>query len=107
MILFQKPRCHPLQTGTVHAQVKRSLQSPLKMRSLLRKLVAMLVAMGIGMALFYLLVLLMRISPAYSALLEPETDLYAIGMAVFMTVPTWLVAQCENHDRNTGACENY
>ena len=63
----------------------------------------MLLAMGVGMALFYLLVLLIHASSSYGTMFEPGTDLYSIGMAVFMTVPTWLVAQCGNGGRNARA----
>lgn len=107
MALIHKAVSQPVQTGTVHDQVKWDSRGLPNMQSLIRKLMSMLLAMGAGTILFCLLVFLMRASSSNGTLLEPGTDLYAIGMAVFMTVPTWLVTQCGDRDRNaraSGSC---
>jgi hypothetical protein len=70
-----------------------------KAGSFLRRLSTMSLAMGAGIALFHLLVLLIRASSSDGALFEPGTDLYSIGMAIFMTVPTWIASQCGNGGR--------
>ena len=72
-----------------------------KAGSLLRRLLTMSLAMGAGVARFHLLVLLIRASSSYAALFGPGTDLYSIGMAIFMTVPTWIASQCGNGGRIT------
>lgn len=105
MATFQKSPNQHLQPDTAHTPNQRSSHVAAKIGSLIRKLMGMLLAMASGMALFYLLILLMRTSSSYGAMFEPGTDLYAIGMAVFMTVPTWIVAQCGNHNaRASGNC---
>ena len=91
-----------LQLGTANARDPHSSRGFTKMRSLAWKLIRMSLAMASGMIIFYLLVLVLRASSSYGALFQAGTDLYAIGMAIFMTVPTWVVAQCGDGNRNTG-----
>jgi hypothetical protein len=76
-----------------------STQRVAKVGAVVWRLLMMSLAMGAGIALFHLLVLLIRASSSYAALLEPGTDLYSIGMAIFMTVPTWLASQCGSGGR--------
>jgi hypothetical protein len=73
---------------------------------LIWRLLTMSLAMGAGIALFHLLLLLIRASSSYAAMFEPGTDLYSMGMAIFMTAPTWLASQCGNggHNSSTNAC---
>lgn len=75
----------------------------MKVGPFILRLVTMSLAMATGVALFHLLVLLIRASSSYAAMFQPGTDLYSIGMAVFMTVPTWLAAQCGDGHRNPRA----
>lgn len=67
------------------------------------RLLTMSLAMGAGMVFFHLLVLVLRTYSSYATLFQPGTDLYSIGMAIFMTVPTWLAAQCGDGDHNARA----
>ena len=101
MATLQKTTNEHIKPGTTAAHDK-STQRVAKVGKagpFVWRLLTMSLAMGAGIALFHLLVLLIRASSSYAALFEPGTDLYSIGMAIFMTVPTWLASQCGNGGR--------
>lgn len=98
MAALQKTTNEHLKMGMTGAHDNHT-QRGAKVVPFIRRLLTMSLAMGAGIALFHLLVLLIRASPSYAALFEPGTDLYSIGMAIFMTVPTWLASQCGNGGR--------
>ena len=85
----------PGTTGTHDNSTRRAA----KVGPFLWRLLTMSLAMGSGIVLFHLLILLIRASSSYATLVEPGTDLYSLGMAIFMTVPTWLASQCGNGGR--------
>jgi hypothetical protein len=89
--------------GTVATYDTPTQRVSTKLGPLFRRLLTMSLAMGAGMAFFHLLVLLLRAYSSYATLLQPGTDLYSIGMAVFMTVPTWVAAQCGDGGHNAEA----
>jgi hypothetical protein len=94
MATLQKTTNEHIKPGTTGAHDNSTQRVAAKLGPFVWRLLTMSLAMGSGMALFYLVVLLIRTSSSYGAMFEPGTDLYAIGMAVFMTVPTWLASQC-------------
>lgn len=98
MAALQKTTNEHMKMGMTGAHDNHT-QRGAKVGPFIRRLLTMSLAMGAGIALFHLLVLLIRASPSYAALFEPGTDLYSIGMAIFMTVPTWLASQCGNGGR--------
>ncbi len=99
MSTLQKSTNEHMKPGTTGAHDNSMQRVAATVGSIVWRLLTMLVAMGAGIALFHLLILLIRASSSYAALFEPGTDLYSIGMAIFMTVPTWVVAQCGNGGR--------
>src|SRR3990172_9401848 len=103
MTRLQKTTSGHMQLGTGGVRDSHTPRAIAKVKFFIRKLMQMLLAMGAGMALFYLLILLIRASSSYATMFEPGTDLYTIGMAVFMTVPTWVVSQCGDGNRNARA----
>ena len=101
MATLQKTTNEPMKPGTSGTHDSSTQRLASKVEPVIWRLLTMSLAMGVGVALFHLLILLIRASSSYVALVEPGTDLYAIGMAIFMTVPTWVVAQCGNGGRIT------
>jgi hypothetical protein len=101
MVTFQKTSNEHMKPGRTGAHDDSTQRVAEKVGPFVWRLLTMSLAMGSGIALFHLLNLLIRASSSYAALFEPGTDLYAIGMAIFMTVPTWVVAQCGDGNRNT------
>ena len=99
MATLQKTTNEHMKPGTTGAHDNSTQRVAAKVGPSVWRLLTMSLAMGAGIALFHLLVLLIRASSSYAALFEPGTDLYSIGMAVFMTVPTWLASQCGNRGR--------
>jgi hypothetical protein len=85
---LQKTTNEHVKPGTTGAHDNSTQRLAAKLGPFVWRLLTMSLAMGSGSALFYLVVLLIRTSSSYGAIFEPGTDLYAIGMAVFMTVPT-------------------
>ena len=100
MVTLRKTTNERMKPGTTGAHDNSTQRVATKVGLLVLRLLTMSLAMGAGIALFHLLVLLIRASSSYAALFEPGTDLYSIGMAIFMTVPTWLASQCGNGSRN-------
>jgi hypothetical protein len=100
MATLQKTTNEHRKQGMTGAHDNSTQRVSAKVRLFVGRLLTMSLAMGAGIALFHLLVLLIRASSSYGVLFEPGTDLYSIGMAIFMTVPTWLASQCENGARN-------
>jgi len=103
MATLQKATNEHRKTGITGAHVNLIQRLAAKVKPIIWRLLTMSLAMGAGIVLFQLLVLLIRVFSSYAALAEPGTDLYAIGMAIFMTVPTWVVAQCGHGGRNARA----
>ena len=106
MAIFLKTTNEHMKSVTTGAHDNPTQRVVTKVRPFIWRLLTMSLAMGAGMALFQLLVLLIRTSSSYSSMFAPGTDLYAIGMSVFMTVPTWLASQCGNssRDAHTNGC---
>ena len=100
MAIFHKTANEHMKSVTTGRHDNHIQRVVSKVRPFIRHLLTLSLAMGCGMTLFQLLVLLIRTSSSYSAMFEPGTDLYAIGMSVFMTVPTWLASQCGNSSRD-------
>ena len=93
MAMLQETTKEHMKRGTTGAH-DNPTQRAAKVGPFIWRLLTMSLAMGAGIALFHLLILLIRASSSYATLVEPGTDLYSIGMAIFMTVPTWLASQC-------------
>ena len=83
-----------------HRKMEATLAQDSRIHSLASKvgrfllhLLEMLLAMGAGMGVFHLLVRLIPASTRYAKAFEPGTDLHAIAMMVFMTVPmaAWMI----------------
>ena len=100
MAIFHKTTNEHTKPVTTGAHDNHSQRVVTKVSPFIWRLLIMALAMGAGMALFQLLVLLIRTSSSCSAMFEPGSDLYAIGMSVFMTVPTWLASHCGDSSRN-------
>ena len=100
MAMLRKTTNEHRKQGMTGAHDNSSRRVAAKVRLFVWRLLIMSLAMGAGIALFHLLVLLIRASSSYGVLFEPGTDLYSIGMAIFMTVPTWLASQCGNGGRS-------
>ena len=94
MVTLQKTTNEHMKPGTTGAYDNSTQRVAANVETFVWRLLTMSLAMGAGIALFHLLVLLIRASSSYAALFEPGTDLYSIGMAIFMTAPTWLASQC-------------
>ena len=92
-----------MKLGTTGADNNSTQRVAAQVGPFVWRLLTMSLAMGAGIALFHLLVLLIRASSSYAAMFQPGTDLYSVGMAIFMTVPTLLVTQCRNGGRNARA----
>jgi hypothetical protein len=99
MATLQKTTSEHRKPGTTDADDNSTQRVAAKVGPFVWRLLTMSLAMGAGIALFHLLILLIRASSSYAALFEPGTDLYSIGMAIFMTVPTWIASQCGNGGR--------
>jgi hypothetical protein len=99
MVTLQKTTNEHRKPGTTGAHDNSTQRVAAKVGPVIRRLLTMSLAMGAGIALFHLLVLLIRASSSYGTMFEPGTDLYSIGMAIFMTVPTWIASQCGNGGR--------
>ena len=99
MAMLRKTTNEHRKQGMTGAHDNSSRRVAAKVRLFVWRLLTMSLAMGSGIVLFHLLILLIRTSSSYVALFEPGTDLYSIGMAIFMTVPTWLAAQCGSGGR--------
>lgn len=100
MATLQKTSNEHMKPGTTGADDNSAQRVAAKVGPIVWRLLTMSLAMGAGIALFHLLILLIRASSSYAAMFQPGTDLYSIGMAIFMTVPTWLASQCGNGSRN-------
>ena len=103
MATLQKTTNEHRKQGMTGAHDNSTQRVAAKVSLFVWRLLTMSLAIGAGIALFHLLVLLIRASSSYGTMFEPGTDLYSIGMAIFMTVPTWLASQCGNGGRNTSA----
>ena len=99
MATLQKTTNEHMKLGTTGAHDNSTQRVAAQVRPFVWRLLTMSLAMGAGIALFHLLVLLIRASSSYAAMFQPGTDLYSVGMAIFMTVPTWLASQCGNGGR--------
>ncbi|HET7089429.1 MAG TPA: hypothetical protein VFL17_12340, partial [Anaerolineae bacterium] len=84
-----------VKTDDTHAHDHRIRNSASKVGRFIRHFLEMLLAMVAGMAILYLLGNLIPASSRYAAAFESGTNLHAIMMAVFMTVPmvAWMIVR--------------
>ena len=84
-----------VKTDDTHAHDHRIRNSASKVGRFIRHFLEMLLAMMAGMAILNLLGNLIPASSSYAAAFRSGTNLYAIMMAVFMTVPmvAWMIVR--------------